>query len=131
NNAPEAINKSDLETHVFIKVEVDKKDVYVGEQITASYKLYTSLTMSISLSHLPSLNGIWSEDFSITKVPKQTEEIINGRKYQVFLLKKSALFPQQTGRLILDEAKAEGIVRIMRRVQGRHPFADDPFFSYF
>ncbi len=130
-SAPEPINKAELDKHVFIKVDVDKREVFVGEQITASYKLYTSLPMSVSLSQLPSLNGFWSEDFNIPKVPKPTEETINGKKYQVFLLKKSALFPQQSGSLVLDEAKAEGVVRVMRRVQGRHPFADDPFFSFF
>lgn len=130
-DAPEPINKAELEKLVFIKVEVDKREAYVGEQITTSYKLYTSLPMSVSLSQLPSLNGFWSEDFNIPKVPKPTEEIINGKKFQVFLLKKSALFPQQAGNLILDEAKAEGVVRILRKTKGRHPFADDPFFSFF
>ena len=57
--------------------------------------------------------------------------MVDGKKYQVFLLKKSALFPQQTGKLILDPAEAEGTARLVTQVQQRSPFADmfdDPFF---
>src|SRR5690606_12143224 len=38
--------------------------------------------------------------------------------------KKSALFPQQDGRLELDAAEAEGVARVVREVKHRHPLAD-------
>jgi hypothetical protein len=121
----------DISKDLFIRVAVDKSKVHVGEQITASYKLYARLPMNVSISKLPSLNGFWTQDFDIPRVnPKPTEEIINGKKYQVFLLKKSALFPQQTGTLELDPAEAEGVARIVQQVRQRNPFADyfdDPF----
>lgn len=117
---------------LFIKVTVDKSKVHVGEQVTASYKLYSCIPMQVGISKLPSLNGFWTQDFEIPKVPKPTEEIINGKKYQVFLLKKSALFPQQTGTLELDPAEADGVARIIQRIRERNPLADmldDPRFQ--
>lgn len=128
---PEAANVN-LDKDLFIKVVVDKSKVYVGEQITASYKLYARLPMNVAISKLPSLNGFWTQDFEmpggkITPV----EEIVNGQRYQVFTLKKSALFPQQTGTLELDPAEAEGVARIVQKSKQRDPFFDDPFFNSF
>jgi hypothetical protein len=123
-----------IDKDIFIRVAVDKSKVHVGEQITTSYKLYARIPMNVSISKLPSLNGFWTQDFDIPKNNiKPTEEIIDGKKYQVFLLKKSALFPQQTGNLELDAAEAEGVARIVQQVRQRNPFSgffdDDPFAS--
>lgn len=136
---PDEFTENDIHKNIFIRVTVDKAQAYVGEQINASYKLYTRLPMNMTLTQLPSLNGFWSEDFNIPNPPQMTEEVIDGKVYQVFLLKKSALFPQQSGKLKLDPAKASGVVRILEKVgEDRHLrdgsgfgslFMDDPFFN--
>jgi hypothetical protein len=126
NDQLQSMSEENINKNIFIKVQVDKTNPYVGEQITVSYKLYTRLAMNVSLSQLPSLNGFWSQDFQIPNPPKPVEEIVNGQRYQVFLLKKTALFPQQDGTLVLDPAKADGVVRVVQQVKGRNPFADDP-----
>ena len=132
--ATQAADMKDIYKNLFIKVTVDKNKAYVGEQITASYKLYARIPMNMGISKLPSLNGFWTQDFEIPKGNvKPVEETINGQKYQVFLLKKSALFPQQTGTLTLDPAEAEGNARIVTQVRQRNPFGgmfdNDPFFQ--
>ncbi len=133
-DAPPAVTKmADVYKNLFIKVDVDKTKAYVGEQITASYKLYARIPMNVGISKLPSLNGFWTQDFDMPDkgAIKPVEETIDGKKYQVFTLKKSALFPQQTGTLTLDPAQAEGNARIMQQVRQRNPFGDDPFFNAF
>jgi len=124
---------TDINKDLFIRVHVDKSKVHVGEQITASYKLYARVPMNMSISKLPSLNGFWTQDFQLPKNQKPVEEVVDGKKFQVFTLKKSALFPQQTGTLTLDPAEAEGVARIIQQVRQRNPFADmfdnDPFFQ--
>ena len=135
------VNQEEINKDLFIRVVVDKSKVMVGEQITTSYKLYSRLPMQIGISKLPTLNGFWTQDFEIPKQAKPTEEVLDGKKYQVFLLKKSALFPQQTGTLELDPAEAKGVARIVQQVRRRMSdvFADpfgagtlmmnDPFFN--
>ena len=113
------VNDEELKKDLFIKVSIDKSKVHVGEQITASYKLYSCTPMQVGLAKLPSLNGFWTQDFDIPKQAKPTEEVINGKKYQVFLLKKSALFPQQTGTLELDPVEAKGVAWILQNVKRR------------
>jgi hypothetical protein len=118
------MDEKELGKYLFIKVSVDKEKVHVGEQVTASYKLYSRIPMQVGISKLPSLNGFWTQDFERPKEMKPVEEIVDGKKYQVFLLKKSALFPQQTGTLELDPAEAQGVARILQQVRQR--YADDP-----
>jgi hypothetical protein len=112
---------------IFIKVDVDKKAVHIGEQVTALYKLYARIPMQVSISKLPSLNGFWTQDFDLPRQQKPFEEIVDGKRYQVFVLKKSALFPQQSGNLVLDAAEAEGNARVVTQTS-TNPF-DDPFFK--
>ena len=133
------VKDEDLKKDLFIKVTVDKNKVNIGEQITTTYKLYSRLPMQVNISKLPDLSGFWTQDFEIPKQPKPAEEMLNGKKYQVFILKKSALFPQQTGTLELDPAEAKGIARIVQQVRRRladvDPFGmgtlmmNDPFFN--
>ncbi len=135
NEEATPVNDADIKKDIFIKVAVDKSKVHLGEQITISYKLYSRIPMQVGISKLPSLNGFWTQDFDIPKQAKPTEEVLNGKKYQVFLLKKSALFPQQTGTLELDPAEAKGMARILQQVRASDPFGNgtlmmnDPFFN--
>ncbi len=126
-----AANDAEIKKDLFIKVAVDKSKVHVGEQITTSYKLYARIPMQVAFSKLPSLNGFWTQDFEIPRQPKPTEEILDGKKYQVFLLKKSALFPQETGTLELDPAEAKGVARITQQIKPGNGtlMMNDPFFN--
>jgi len=125
----------DAKKDLFIKVTVDKNKAYQGEQITTSYKLYARIPMQMGISKLPALNGFWTQDFEIPKVAKPTEEMLNGKRYQVFLLKKSALFPQQVGDLELDPAEAKGVARVVQQYRRNDPFGrgtlsmSDPMFN--
>lgn len=127
------ITKENLNSNLFIKVNVDKTNVTLGEQVTASYKLYTRVPMEINLTKLPSLIGFWSQDFKLPQVPKPKLEVVNGKEYQVFEIKRTALFPTQTGTLELDPAEASGIARILKpkRVRQENPFGDDDLFNQF
>lgn len=126
--AAAAAPKLNIGKDLFIRVDVDKRKVRMGEQVTAYYKLYTRVPMQVSISKLPSLNGFWTQDFDLPKQPKPVEEIVDGKRYQMFVLKKSALFPQQEGKLVLDPAEAEGTARVVMQTRTRSPF-DDPFFQ--
>lgn len=121
------VNDAELKKDLYIKVAADKAKVHVGEQVTISYKLYSRIPMQMGISKLPSLNGFWTQDFDIPKQAKPTEEVIDGKRYQVFLLKKSALFPQQSGTLELDPAEAKGTARIVQQVRRRVADMFDPF----
>lgn len=112
NRQPEIIKKEDLYKNIFIKVDVDKRDVYLGEQITATYKLCSRVRLDANITKLPKLVGFWSQDFEIRdrNIPKR--ETIDGKEYLVFEIKKTALFPTRTGTLELDTTQAEGVAQL-------------------
>lgn len=133
------VTKDNIRQHLFIRVSVDKKEVCVGEQITASYKLYarTRIPMEANLTKLPDLNNFWALDFDIPQPPKPVREVLDGIEYQVFTIKKSALFPTQAGQLVLDpaEGEADALLPVIKKVKRSNPFADlfedDPFLNSF
>jgi hypothetical protein len=124
-NLPEVTEK-DLGNNIFVRVNVDRTKVNLGEQITVTYKMYARVAMQAGISKLPSLNGFWTQDFDLPKDQKPQLETLNGIQYNTFTLKKSALFPQQTGTLVLDAAEIRGVARIADRY---NPYGKDIQFK--
>jgi len=119
--------------NLFLKVTVDKARVYMGEQITATYKIYTRVNIAnYAVSKVPALTGFWSEDLDVPKQIQLTNEVVNGKQYRVGVLKKVALFPQRSGTLDLDPMEAECVVQLQNRRRSNDffdQFFNDPFFG--
>jgi hypothetical protein len=124
-NLPE-VSEKDLGKNIFVRVNVDKTKVNAGEQITVTYKMYARVAMQAGISKLPSLNGFWTQDFDLPKDQKPQLETLDGIQYQSFTLKKSALFPQQSGTLVLDPAEITGVARLADRT---NPYGKDVKFK--
>lgn len=112
------LTEAHLKDNIFIRAEVDNKNPYLGQQINVVYKLYTRLRMSLSPTSLPVLNGFWSQDQQREPDVNPVQENFNGKRYNVFVLRKTALFPQQSGMLRLDPARAEGMVEVAAAIGG-------------
>ena len=116
---------------VFLRAEVDKETVYIGEQITISYKLYTRLDISgYEISQQPSFTGFWIEELQIPNPPKLQMTNINGQQYGVALMKKVALFPTSSGNVTIDPMVMAFAVKV-RGGRSRDPFDmfGDSFFG--
>ncbi|MGH2645540.1 MAG: BatD family protein, partial [Chitinophagaceae bacterium] len=100
-----------IRKNVFVKVEVDKTNVYVGQQITATYKLFTRLPTSSQVTKVPSFTGFSSHDIKLPYPPQPSIEDVNGVPFKVFVIRKTMLFPLQSGRLELDPAEVDNTVR--------------------
>lgn len=91
-----------------IRVEVDKKEVFVSEQVTASWYLLTRGNIrDIDTLKYPSLKGFWKEDIEMATQLNFTEEIINGVPYRKALLASFALFPIKAGTATIDPYTAK------------------------
>jgi hypothetical protein len=85
---------------VFIRAELDRNSAYAGQQVTLSYKLYTEVGVSgIELQENPQLSGFWVENLEVEKNPKGLRQVVNGREYLVYTIKRQALFATITGQL--------------------------------
>ncbi|MCB0341892.1 MAG: protein BatD [Pseudobdellovibrionaceae bacterium] len=91
----------------FIQVDVDKSKVYEGEQVTASWYLYTrGNVLTIDTLKYPSLNGFWKEDIEVATRLDFTNEMYDGVVYRKALLASYALFPIKSGQGMIDPYKA-------------------------
>ena len=92
----------------FIQVQTDKTDVYVGEEIRASWYLYTRGTITeIDTLKYPTAKGFWKEDIDLPTQLRYDTEVINGVVYRRALLASYALFPIKPGRSLIDSYKAK------------------------
>jgi len=92
----------------FIQVEVDKADVFAGEQVTAAWYLYTrGVIRDLDTLKYPDLKSFWKEDIEIATNLNFTQEIINGVPYRKALLASYALFPLKEGEALIDSYKAK------------------------
>lgn len=112
-NTSNSLGADNIDNNVFIVAEVDKTNPYVGEQVNVTYKLYTVLKMSMRPISGPQLKGFWAFDEELPDNMEPHQENYNGRRYNVFILRRTALFPQQTGNLQIDPLSASGWVLVM------------------
>ena len=122
--------KEKLRKNLFVRVDVDKTTVYEGEQLTATYKLYTRLPTNSSVTKVPAFKGFSARDIELPNPPQATEEIVNGERYKVFTIRKTLLFPLQSGQLELDPAEVDNQVHLVT-MAGKKKRGDDPFRDAF
>ena len=117
--------------NLFVRIAVDKTNVSKGEQILATVKLYISQNVPLNgfdEVKLPSYEGFWTKDIDVPSQVNFTREVYNGRIYQVGVLKKTILFPQQIGNIRIDPFEITCLVR--QRVRQQQSFFDDFFDNY-
>lgn len=113
--------------NLFIIASSSNNNPYVGEPITATYKLYFNQSIvQSSASAYPSFTGFWSEGIDVQKI-KQEVEYVNGVKYNVATLTKSVLIAQRSGDLILDPLEIDLVIQ--QAVQSRSRNLFDQFFG--
>ncbi|NQX52762.1 protein BatD [Pedobacter panaciterrae] len=106
-------NSIDISKRLFLRAVANKTNVYIGEQFSVSYKLYTNIDLvDNALDKLPDFNGFWSQEIKNNSQNVQWEiETYNGEKYHVATLKQIILFPERFGKLTLDPLAMTFVVR--------------------
>jgi hypothetical protein len=116
--------------NLFVRVEMSKQNVFKGEQIIATVKLYVNPNIPIAgfdEVNLPTYEGFYTQDVEIPQQVNFTREVYDNKIYQVGVLKKTILFPQQTGRLTVEPFNMSLLVQ--QQVKQRSFF--DDFFNSF
>lgn len=110
----------------FISVEVDKTEVFEGEQVTANWYIYTRGQMeTLDRLKFPSLRGFWKEIIEEVPSIQFIEEVVNGVPWKKALLASHALFPIKDGTAVIDEYKIKSRVRLP--AQGLGGFYGRPY----
>ncbi len=117
--------------NLFVKVSLDRTSVAKGQQVIATVKLYVSPSVPLvgfDDVKIPSYEGFWTKDIEVPTQVNFTREAYNNKIYQVGLLKKTILFPQQKGSIKIDPFEITCVIR--QRVRRQQSFFDDFFDSY-
>jgi hypothetical protein len=93
---------------LFLDARLDKPKVYVGEQLIASWRMYTN-TQLLNYRPLtePKYEDFWSEDLLGQRRSAWDRQVVNGQEYAVMLLMKKALFPLKAGKLTITPLDVE------------------------
>jgi hypothetical protein len=117
--------------NLYLKAEVDKRNVYQNEQITVIYKLYFRVNVrSYNYEKIPANAGFWMEEYTLPSQPPINNEVVNGVAYQVATLRKIALFPTQSGELTIEPLVISVDALVKRQTRTRSffdSFFEDPF----
>lgn len=114
--------------NLFIQFETNKRNIFKGESLLTTFKLYSRVGLSLVDQTLPSFEGFWTQDIEIPNADQtRTREAVDGVIYNVYTLQKKILIPQQTGKLSIEPA--EMVVDVQKRVRSQSVF-DDFFGSY-
>lgn len=116
--------------NLFVRVEMSKQTVFKGEQLVATVKLYVNPNIPVAgfdEVNLPTFEGFYTQDIEIPQQVNFTREVFDNKIYQVGVLKKTILFPQQTGRI--NVAPFNMTLLVQQQVKQRSFF--DDFFNSF
>lgn len=86
---------------IFVRAMVSRSEVYKGEPVAVSLKLYSRVRFGLDNLTPPALNGFWQQDISPQQVTEQ-RETVDGRVYNSYVLKQYLLYPQQAGGLTVE-----------------------------
>jgi len=111
---------------LFLTAEVDKKSVYVNQQITLTIKFHHAVKLMSQPDYTPpQTTGFWAD---MLEDQKTYYQVVNGRRYKVIEI-KTALFPTRSGELDVGAAMVEVQVPSKRKSRRVDPFTffDDMF----
>ena len=126
-NASEKVNRN-----MFVKLQTDKTTCYLGEPIIATYKLYTRLKSESNVVKNPSFSGFSVIDLQQPDNMNYTRETVNGREYNVYVIRRVQLYPLQTGSLELEPAQVENNVQFIKEAYAnrQNDLANDVFRDF-
>lgn len=116
-------NKTDLDRlineNIFIRSDVDKQTCYLGEAIVATFKLYSRLQSTSEVLNSPGLYGFSVMDMLNINEAHISVETINGKVFNTSVLRRIQLYPEQTGKLTIDEMQVQNEIEFLDSSTGK------------
>ena len=91
--AGEPEKETEGDEDIFIKAQVDKDTVFLGEQLTLTFRLFSKTDLGSADYTAPTCTNFWKEDI---EGQNRYTTVVGGRRYVVEEL-TTALFPTKTG----------------------------------
>lgn len=114
---------------VFVNLSLDRKEVYLGEHILATVKIYTKVDISgINEIKYPAFDGFLKTDLNTPPLTSLRRENVNGSIYGTGVVQQFLLYPQVTGDINIDPVQIS--VLVQQKSGQSDPFFGDFFTTY-
>ena len=127
-----ADNEPDAEysgADLFVSLSLNRKDVYLGEHIVATVKIFTRVNLSgINEIKYPPFNGFLKSDIATPPLTSLKQENVRGTIYGTGVVQQFLLYPQVTGEITIDPVQIS--VLIQQKAGKSDPFFGDFFTTY-
>lgn len=123
--------RKDVTDGIHLVTEVSKTQPYLNEGINVVYKLYVGAEAAISnwgFSDIPRFSNFWSHDIPIKDFKVQYGSYQGDEDYRYVVLKRTVLYPQKSGELVIEPLALNVIVDIptnRRDIFGRQLYESD------
>ena len=116
------------DSDIFLKLDLSRRNVVVGEPIIATLKLYQRVNIGgFENVTFPTFNGFWSQEIEAPTNIEFEREVYDGQIYNSALLRKFVIIPQHQGEIKIDPAELVCLVNIRVSPSGTSIF--DGFFD--
>lgn len=128
-------NIQNIGDNLLIRAFADRQRVKQGEPVTITYKLLMNPRLAVNgydIAKAPVYQGFWAEEIEQPKQPAVTNETFEGKQYRVATIRKSALFPTQSGKLVISPLEVRCAYQVQSQKKSNDPFDsffNDPFFA--
>jgi len=114
---------------IFVNLILDKKEVFIGQHIVATVKIYSRVDISgINEIKYPGFEGFLKTDLETPQLTSLRREKINGRLYGTGIVQQFLLYPQKPGEITIDPVQIS--VLIQQKSGQSDPFFGDFFQTY-
>lgn len=105
-----------IRKNLFLKVNVENKNLYVGEPVVATFKLYSRLESKSEVIKNPGFYGFGVHDMVNLNDKISSTEFVNGLPFDVHIIRKVQLYPLQAGDFIIDPMELQNKVEFSNSV---------------
>jgi hypothetical protein len=117
--APGERAEDKIRKELFLRVSTDRKTCYVGEPVLVTYKLYSTLQSVSEIIKNPGFYGFTVHDMIGLQDQQLSTELINGKSFNVHIIRKLQLYPLQAGRFTIDPMEVKSMVEFSKTEQSR------------
>ena len=103
-----------IRRNLFMKVLVDKRSCFVGEPVTATFKLYSRLDSKSDIVKNPGFYGFTVQDMINLDNRLTGIEMIGGKNFDVHTVRKVQLYPLQAGTFHIDPMEVHNKIRFSK-----------------
>jgi hypothetical protein len=90
--------------NLYLVADISNTNPYINQPITVVYKLYFSFNIGITKWDelgKPKYNDFWSQNIDIKQLVAE-EGMFKGERYRYVVLRKTVLYPQKAGKLVIE-----------------------------